>query len=98
MTPDRPARPDELLATHPHLREVMDRSSNFAKIKRQAALNIDDQVEYIVRDDTLGDEDTLFVEALVRGAASEEPDDVHRALYMELDEEVRALIDRRTRG
>jgi hypothetical protein len=97
MTEDRPARPAELLAMHPHLREVMDRSSTFAAIKQRATLNIDDQVEYIVRDDTLGDEDELFVEALLRGASSSEPADPYRALYMELDEDARAIIDQRTR-
>ena len=97
MSQDRPVGPAELLATHPRLREVRDRSSNFERIKQQASLNIDDQVEYIVKGDTLGDEDDLFIEALVRGAGSGESADVYRALYMELDDDTRAVIDQRTR-
>lgn len=97
MTEYQPSRPAELVARHPGLRDVMDRSSNFATIKQEAALKVDDQVEYIVRGDTIGDECDLFVEALVRGAASNEPSDVYRALYMELDEDARAVIAPRIR-
>ena len=97
MTEHQPARPAELGARHPGLRDVMDRSPNFRTIKQNAALEIDDRVEYIVRGDTVGDECDLLVEALVRGAASNEPSDVYRALYMEVDEDTRAAIASRIR-
>jgi hypothetical protein len=86
------------LRAHPALRRAMEASSAFRDIKRQAALDVDEERLYIVRGDTLGSAEDLFVEAVVRGAQQVDPDDRYRAVYLELDDQVRALIDQRVRG
>jgi len=83
---------------HPELVEAMHRSEAFAAVRDQAALDVDDERLYIVRGDTLGDEEDLFVETLVQGAQSSEPDDPNRAVYLELDDRAREVIDQRVRG
>ena len=85
------------LAAHPSLAEAMRTSSAFDRIRRQALLDIDGERLYIVRGDTLGSEEELFVEALVRGAQGPDPGDAERALYVELTDEQRALVDERVR-
>jgi hypothetical protein len=97
------------LAAHPSLAEAMRTSAAFDAIRRQALLDIDGERLYIVRGDTLGSEEELFVEALVRGARggrgaarpgptdSPDPGDPDRALYLELTDEQRALVDERVR-
>jgi hypothetical protein len=76
----------------------MTSSRTFAGIRDAAVLDIDDERLYIVRGDTLGDEADLFVEALVRGAQASDPSDPNRALYLELDDKMREVIDQRVRG
>lgn len=73
----------------------MRRSAAFEPVKRAAALEIDGETLYIVRGDTLGSEEDLFVEAIVRGAQRDDPDDPTRKVYLELDDEQRALVDER---
>lgn len=98
------------LAAHPSLAEAMRTSTAFDGIRRQALLDIDGERLYIVRGDTLGSEEELFVEALVRGAQHgvsggprpaptdpADPSDPDRALYLELTDEQRALVDERVR-
>lgn len=76
----------------------MESSSSFAELRERALLEIDDERLYIVRGDTLGDEEDLFLEALVRGAQASEPADVYRAVYEDLDDESREVINERMRG
>jgi hypothetical protein len=86
----------EFVRSHPGLARAMQSAATFAAIKDRAALDIDDDERlYIVRGDTLGDEEDLFVEALVRGAQSEDPADLNRALYLEIDDEARQAVDQR---
>jgi hypothetical protein len=88
----------DFIRTHPGLLRMMATSPEFAAVRDGAALDIDDERLYIVRGDTLGDEEELFVEALVRGAQATRPDDPNRAVYLALDDEMREVVDRRVRG
>jgi len=88
----------QFVLAHPELVEAMQRSEAFAAVRDGAALDVDDERLYIVRGDTLGDEEDLFVETLVRGAQSSEPDDPNRAVYLELDDRAREVVDQRIRG
>jgi hypothetical protein len=76
----------------------MRSSKAFAAIREVAALEIDAERLYIVRGDTLGDEEDLFLETLVRGAQASDPDDPNRAVYLELEDEMREVIDQRIRS
>ncbi|MEZ0240424.1 MAG: hypothetical protein ACAH65_06470 [Chloroflexota bacterium] len=76
----------------------MRSSKAFAAIREAAALEIDAERLYIVRGDTLGDEEDLFLETLVRGAQADDPKDRNRTVYLELDKETREVIQGRVRG
>jgi len=76
----------------------MTSSPSFGAIRDKAALEIDAERLYIVRGDTLADEEDLFLETLIRGAQMSDPSDPNRAVYLELDDEMREVIDRRVRG
>jgi len=82
------------LDVHPEFRTAMATSRTFQEIKARATLNVDKETLYIVRGDTLGNEDDLYLDALARGAGST-VDDVYRQLFLELDEASRALIEGR---
>ena len=86
---------DEFVAANPALARAMAASRAFPALRDAAALDIDEERLYIVRGDTLGSEADLFVEALVRGARGSDPTDPARALYLELDDETRVLVERR---
>ncbi len=73
----------------------MRSSSAFDAVKREAALDIDEERLYIVRGDTLGTEEDLFLETVVQGAQRDDADDPSRQVYLELDDEQRALVDER---
>jgi len=76
----------------------MTSSPSFAAVRDKAVLEVDEERLYIVRGDTLGDEEDLFLETLIRGAQQSDPGDPHRTVYLELDDEMREAIDRRVRG
>jgi len=76
----------------------MTDSTAFARVRERAALDVDGEQLYIVRGDTLGDEEDLLLEAAIRGAQSRDPSDPNRAVYLDLDEETREVIDQRVRG
>ena len=88
----------EFVQSHPGLVRVMASSEAFASIKDGAALEIDGVREFIVRGDTFGEEEDLFVETLVRGAQSTDPNDPSRVVYEQLDDELRAVVDERVKG
>jgi hypothetical protein len=83
------------LDAHPALRTAVQASPWFDALRRRAMIEIDGERLYVVRGDTLGSEEDLIVEALVRGARSIDPDDPHRRLYEELDGDLRAIVDAR---
>lgn len=76
----------------------MTSSQAFTAIKDRAALDIDDERLFIVRGDTLGDEEDLFVETLIRGAKASDPNDPSRAVYEQLDDDLRELVAQRVEG
>ena len=86
------------LDEHPALRDARGSSQKFAELKKRAALpkdNEEDKEEeqlYIVRGDTVGDEDELYLDALARGSNPEARDALARALFSELDEQLQALV------
>ena len=85
---------ERFVQQHPEL-ATATHSPAFDTLKEQAVLDIDEERLYIVRGDTLGTEADLLVEALVAGAQLDDPADPRRALYLELDEAARALIQAR---
>jgi len=76
----------------------MSASLAFAAVRDRSALEIDEERLYIVHGDTLGDEEDLFVETLIRGAQTSDPSDPNRAVYLDLDDEMREVIEQRVRG
>lgn len=84
---------EELLDTHPRLREQMHRSERFAALAARHRIEIDGRALYIYRGDALGDLEDLYVDTLVRGAAGSE--EAARPLYEELDDELKQVITKR---
>jgi hypothetical protein len=80
------------------LEHAMKGSTAFQEVKREAALDIDDERLYIVRGDTLGSEEDLYLETIVRGAQRDDPNDPYRRVYLELDDELRMRVDERVAG
>jgi hypothetical protein len=78
---------------HPEFRRSMSESKIFPQIRDQARLKVDGEELYIIRGDTLGEEEDLYLEALIRGAASQ--GDLNRALFEELDDHLKNMIRRR---
>lgn len=89
---DEKSRAALFLDARPALRAAMKASEIFPELKKRKSLDIDDEQLYIVRGDTLGDEDDLYLDALVRGANPEGSDELSRRLFLELDEKSRSLI------
>lgn len=80
---------------HPELRRAMKDSRVFEKIKSRAALEVDDEEFYIVKSDTLGGEDDLYLDALAQGAKAEREEDLNRELFLELDDEQKNALKER---
>jgi hypothetical protein len=77
---------EKILEAHPELCRAMRNSRVFAEIKSRNALEIDGEEFYIVKVDTLGSADDLFLDALAQGAKATAEDDLNRRLFLELDE------------
>ena len=85
----------KFLDQHPALREAMARSKKLDELEKKVALPKDDETEeqlYIVRGDTVGDKDELYVDALARGSNSETTDTLARELFLEMDPALQTLI------
>lgn len=86
------------LDEHPELRRVMNESARFAELKERFSLDeVEGERVYLVND-TQGDEDDLFIDALAKGArggGSGVEDDarelLYRELFLELDDELKAV-------
>lgn len=83
-------RTRSFFAARPEIRDRMTGSEVFGRIKREALLEMDGEELYIVRGDSLGSEEELFVEAVLRGAAGQ--GEANRELFAELDLTERELI------
>lgn len=88
--PELPTRIAEFFARHPELRRRMADSEAFPRAKRAALVEIDGERLYIVKGDILGEEEELYVEAVLRGAAGQ--GELNREICEELDDEARELI------
>jgi hypothetical protein len=83
-----------LLAAHPGLREHMQRSRLFAALAARKRLDIEGEEHYVVRGDTLGGLDDLYLDTLVRGAADPRDSEAH-ALFQELSSDLKTIIEQR---
>lgn len=93
----------KFLDEHPALRDAMAGAQKFAELKKRVALPKDDEADkeeeqlYIVRGDTVGDEEELYLDALVRGSNPASQDALARELFLETDEPLQALVIDRLR-
>ena len=86
------------LDAHPRLRRAMSESKTFGELKGRESLAVGGEVFYVVRGDTLGGEDELFLDALARGAQPAARDELSRALFLELSDELKEIVAQRLRG
>lgn len=91
---------NQMLDENPDLRSAMTQSEKFTELKARFSLDeVAGQTVYLVND-TQGDEDALYVDALAKGVKAslknktKEVDDIYRELYLELDDRLRAVVDR----
>jgi hypothetical protein len=91
--PDARSEAARLLDRHPRLRALMDASPRFRRLAARKRIEIDGTASYVYRGDALGGLDDLFVDALVRGAAPQTPDADARALFEEVDPDLRSVIE-----
>lgn len=80
----------DFFASHPDIRQRMAESEAFERVKSQARVDIDDEVLYIVKGDTLGEEDELFIETVIKGANDQ--GSLNQEVYRDLSEDQRRLI------
>jgi len=88
------------LDEHPELRAAMSASKKFAEIKGQTQLDVDGERLYVVRGDTLGEEDDLYLDALAKGSSPQGEGRLYalsRELFEELDDHLKSLIEQRLR-
>lgn len=79
------------LKQHPELRQIQQ-SQVWRELKERYKLRGEESNLYVVRGDTIGDEDDLFVDALARGSSAESPDPLARRLFEELPADLQALV------
>lgn len=95
---DYKSQANRALDRHPELRRVMHQSPRFAELKERCSLDeVEGETVYLVND-TQGDEDDLFIDALAKGAGAPHAggeDDarerLYRELFLELDDELKAV-------
>jgi hypothetical protein len=87
-------RAERFLAERPALREARGRSTVWPDILTSAAVRIRGERLYVVRGDTLGGEDELFLDRLARGAREAGSDPLSRALFLELPPELQEIVQR----
>lgn len=84
------ARALDFLRAHPEIHHRMKTSKVFSHLKQSALVELDGEELYIVKGDTLGDEEDLYIEAVIRGAAGQGA--LNRDLCAELEASERNLI------
>lgn len=80
------------LEAHPELLAARDRSTVWEQVMKRYAVDALGPQSYVVRGDTIGDRDDLFMDALARGSSPESPDPLARRLFEELSPELRRLV------
>jgi len=83
------------LDAHPELRRMMSESEDFAELKKQAELEVDEDKFYIVKGDVLGGEDELYLDALAAGAKSASQDELRRRMFLELSDDLKSAVMKR---
>ena len=95
---------NRVLDENPDLRSAMTQSEKFTELKDRFGLDeVAGKKVYLVND-TQGDEDDLYVDALAKGVKAslknktEAVDDIYRELYLELDDRLRAVAEDQIAG
>jgi hypothetical protein len=96
---------NQVLDENPELRKAMAESEGFAELKSRCFLDeVGGHNVYSVND-TQGDEDALYVDALAKGVkrlrknrSEKQTDDIYRKLYLELDERLRSMVEKTIAG
>src|SRR5271165_6913249 len=85
------------LEAHPELKAARERSAVWDHVMKRYAVEGLGPDSYVVRGDTIGDRDDLFVDALARGSSPDSPDRLARQMFEELPQELQRLILRELR-
>jgi hypothetical protein len=94
-----------ILDKHPELRKAMSESERFAELKEQSSLDeVGGKVIYLVND-MQADEDTLYVDALVKGfkglvknKMGDSVGEIYRKLFLELDDQLKSIVEEQIGG
>jgi hypothetical protein len=93
---------NQVLDENPDLRSAMTQSEKFTELKDRFLLDeVAGNPVYLVND-TQGDEDALYVDALAKGVKAslghKTVDDIYRELYLELDDRLKAVAEDQIAG
>jgi hypothetical protein len=80
------------LKRHPQLQQMRRDSATWQQVKDKYRLKDLDVGLYLVRGDTLGDEDDLLLDVLARGSVPQGPDPLARRLFDELSAETKQAV------
>lgn len=87
------------LTAHPELRELREQSTTWQDILGRDTLPPElGPDQYLVRSDTVGDQDDLYLDALARGSQPSSSDPLARRLFEELPIHLRAAVRHELRG
>lgn len=87
----------DFLSRNPQLRQLQE-SETWRALKQRFKLPDSKPDLYVVRGDTIGEEDDLLVDALARGSAPESPDTLARRLFDELPPQLQDVVLRQLRN
>lgn len=87
----------DFLSRNPQLRRLRE-SETWQALKQRYKLHDDEPGLYVVRGDTIGEEDDLLVDALARGSAPKSPDALARRLFEELPPQLQDVVLRQLRN
>jgi len=80
------------LQSHPELLKVRDQSAVWEQVRKLYAIEALGPEFYVIRSDTLGNRDDLFLDVLARGSSPETGDLLARRLFEELPPHLRELF------
>ena len=82
----------EFLMRYPELMQLREHSPTWRQLKDRYQLKDLDGDVYLVRGDSLGDQDDLLIDALARGSAEAGSDALARRLFEELPAHLRQAV------
>jgi hypothetical protein len=85
------------LNAHPELLRARERSAVWESLMKSYAVEALGPDAFLVRGDTIGNREDLFVDALARGSSPHSPDPLARRLFEELTPDLRSLVLRELR-